>query len=79
LHTIETTDLKEARRFRFAQYRGERVTLSLNGFLLTGMVRSVTEDRSSTPTRWIVTIITKKRVYPNGDTNDPSIKKWRDR
>jgi hypothetical protein len=59
LHTIETTDLKEARRFRFAQYRGERVMLSLNGMPLTGMVRPVTEDRSSTPTRWIVTIIAK--------------------
>jgi hypothetical protein len=59
VHTIETTDLKEMRRFRYAQYRGERATLSLNGSHLTGMVRSVTEDRSGTPTRWIVTIIAK--------------------
>jgi hypothetical protein len=59
VHTIETTDLKEVRRFRYAQYRGERATLSLDGMPLTGMVRSVTEDRSSTPPRWVVTIIAK--------------------
>jgi hypothetical protein len=31
--------------------------LTLTGSTITGMVRSVVEDRSSSPTRWIVTVV----------------------
>jgi hypothetical protein len=41
-------------RLRILQRRGEFGTIE--GLLVTGMVRSVLEDRSSTPTRWIVTV-----------------------
>ena len=59
MQTIEITDPLEARRCRYAQYRGERATLILNGLPVTGMVRSVKEDKSSTPTRWTVTVVPK--------------------
>jgi hypothetical protein len=56
---FETIDPKLARRCRFAQYRGEKTKLTIEGLLVTGMVRSVLEDRSSTPTRWIVTVVAR--------------------
>jgi hypothetical protein len=59
MQTIETTDPVEARRARFAQYRGQRTTLQLRGSSITGTVRSVAEDGSSTPKRWIVTVVSK--------------------
>ena len=62
MQTIEITDPLEARRCRYAQYRGEMVRLMLNGLPVTGMVRSVKEDRSSNPTRWTVTVIPKQCV-----------------
>jgi hypothetical protein len=36
---------------------GEKATLMLNGLPVTGMVRSVREDTSSTPMRWIVSVL----------------------
>jgi hypothetical protein len=57
VQTIETTDPKEARRYRYAQYRREKATLTLMGLTITGMVRSVMEDKSSSPTRWIITVV----------------------
>jgi hypothetical protein len=57
MQTIETTDPKEARRARYAQYRGQQATLTLMGSTVTGMVRSVIEDGSGTLKRWIVTVV----------------------
>jgi hypothetical protein len=54
---IEITDPTEARRCRFAQYRGVKATVMLNGVPVTGMVRSVTEHH---PMRWIVTVVAKE-------------------
>jgi hypothetical protein len=59
MQTIETTNPIEARRARYAQYRGQKVTLTLMGSTVTGMVRSVNEDRSGTLKRWIVTVVAK--------------------
>jgi hypothetical protein len=56
MHTIEITDPTEARRCRYAQYRGEKARLTLNGLPVTGMIRAVKEDKSSTPMRWIVSV-----------------------
>jgi hypothetical protein len=53
---LEITDPIQARRFRYAQYRGEKAPFKLNGLSVTGTVRSVLEDKSATPTRWIVSI-----------------------
>ena len=62
MQTIEITDPREARRGRYAQYRGEKATLILNGLPVTGMVRSVMEVKSSNPTRWIVSVIPKQGI-----------------
>jgi hypothetical protein len=56
MQIIETTDPKEARRCRYAQYRRQKATLTLMGSTITGLVQSVMEDRSFSPTRWIVTV-----------------------
>jgi hypothetical protein len=60
--TFETTDSKVARRCRYDQHRGQKTTLTLEGSLVTGLVRSVMEVKSSDPTRWIVTVIAKPSI-----------------
>ena len=57
MQTIETTNASEVRRCRFAQYRGLKATLILNGEPVTGMIRAVKQHSSSTPTRWTVTVV----------------------
>jgi hypothetical protein len=64
MQNIEITDPIEARRVRYAQYRGEKATVMLNGLRVTGMVRSVVEVKSSNPTRWIVSVVPKQGVVP---------------
>ena len=58
----EITDPLEARRCRYAQYRGEKKTVMLNGLPVTGMVWSVTEDKSSPTTRWTITVVPKQGI-----------------
>jgi hypothetical protein len=55
--TFETTDQKEVRRFRIAQFNGRTATVRLGGSMVTGHVRSVAESASSIPPRWTITII----------------------
>jgi hypothetical protein len=62
MQSVETTDPIEARRARIAQYRGGKARLSLMGSTITGIVRSVMEDRSSTPKRWIITVIAMQSI-----------------
>ena len=62
MQTFETTDQKLAQRSRFAQYRGEKTTLMVDGSPVTGVVRSVREVTSSSPKRWIVTVAAKGRI-----------------
>ncbi len=57
MFTFETTDQKEVRRFRIAQFNGRTATVRSGGTTVTGHVRSVLESKSSNPTRWIITII----------------------
>jgi hypothetical protein len=59
MQTIETTNPIEARRARYAPYRGQKATLTLMGSTVTGMARSGNEDRSGTLKRWIVTVVAK--------------------
>jgi hypothetical protein len=60
MQPVEITDPIEARRCRFAQYRGQKATVMLNGLPVTGMVRSVKEHQSSNPMRWTVTVVAKQ-------------------
>jgi len=62
MQSIEITDSKEARRARLAQFQGHKATLTLNGSTVTGLVRSVRENASSTPRRWIVTVVGAEAV-----------------
>jgi hypothetical protein len=54
--TFETTDQKEVRRFRIAQFNGRTATVRSGGSTVTGHVRSVLESKSSTPA-WTITIV----------------------
>jgi hypothetical protein len=62
MQMFETTDPKVARRCRYDQHRGQKTTLTVEGSLVTGLVRSVMEVKSSNPTRWIVTIVAKPGI-----------------
>ena len=64
MRTIETNNFREATRCRRAQYAGRAVALSLNGLRFFGMVRSVQEDLSCSPQRWIVTIVPMVEKLP---------------
>ncbi|MCA1457464.1 hypothetical protein I6F35_30450 [Bradyrhizobium sp. BRP22] len=57
MFTFETTDQKEARRFRIAQFNGRTVTTRSAGSTVTGHVRSIVENKSSVPAAWTITII----------------------
>ena len=47
MFTFETTDQKEVRRFRIAQFNGRTATIRTGGSTVTGHVRSVLESKSS--------------------------------
>jgi hypothetical protein len=57
MFTYETADQKEVRRFRIAQFNGRMATVTAGEATVTGFVRSVLEQESSMPPRWIITII----------------------
>lgn len=57
MQRLETTNLKEARRSRIAQFSGRSVTLTFGGSSVTGLVRAVQEDTSGDTRRWIVTVV----------------------
>jgi hypothetical protein len=57
MFTFETTDKKEARRFRIAQFNGRLATARSGGLAVSGHVRSVLENKSSVPARWSITIV----------------------
>jgi len=56
MFTFETTDQKEVRRFRIAQFNGRTATVRSGGSTVTGHVRSVLESKSD-PARWTITIV----------------------
>jgi hypothetical protein len=57
MFTFETTDQKDVRRFRIAQFNGRTATVRSGGSTVTGHVRSVLESKSSIPVRWTITIV----------------------
>ena len=57
MFTFETTDLKEVRRFRIAQFNGRVATVRSGGSTFTGHVRSILERKLSVPARWAITIV----------------------
>ena len=59
MQQIETFDPVEARRSRYAQYRGQVTKLTFGLSTVKGMVRSVREDSSSKPVRWLITVVSQ--------------------
>jgi hypothetical protein len=57
MFTFETTDQKEVRRFRIAQFNGRTATVRAGGSSVTGHVRAVLESKESVPVRWTITIV----------------------
>jgi hypothetical protein len=57
MFTFETSDQKEVRRFRIAQFNGRTTTVRSAGSAITGHVRSIVESKSSVPAVWTITII----------------------
>jgi hypothetical protein len=60
MFTFETTDLKEVRRFRIAQFNGRVATVRSGRSTVTGHVRSVMERKLSVPARWAITIVPRE-------------------
>ena len=57
MFTFETSDQKEARRFRIAQFNGRTATAQCGGTTVTGHVRSIVEKKSTIPVLWLITIV----------------------
>ena len=57
MFTFETSDQKEVRRFRIAQFNGRTATARSAGATVTGHVRSIVENKASTSAAWTITII----------------------
>jgi hypothetical protein len=62
MQTFGTTDAKVARRCRYHQHRGKKTTVTVEGSLVTGLVRSVMEVQSSNSRRWLITVIAKSNI-----------------
>jgi hypothetical protein len=69
MFTFETADQKEVRRFRIAQFNGRTATFRSNGSAVTGMVRSIVENKATNPPVWVVTLIPSP---PKVDTLRPA-------
>ncbi len=67
MFTFETSDQKEVRRFRIAQFNGRTATVRSAGSAVTGHVRSIVENKSSVPAAWTITIIPEE---PKADARD---------
>jgi hypothetical protein len=77
MQTFETTNAKVARRCRFDQHRSQKTTVTVDGSLVTGLVRSVREVKSNNAsTRWIITVVGKSCTVENHNNSPkhPSIK-----
>lgn len=57
MFTFETSDPKEARRFRIAQFNGRLASTRQTGSAISGHVRSIVENKASIPAVWTITII----------------------
>jgi hypothetical protein len=74
MFTFETTDQKEVRRFRIAQFNGRTATIRSAGSTITGHVRSVLESKSSVPPQWTITIVpTEPKVKAEASRSTPRV------
>jgi hypothetical protein len=79
MFTYETADQKEVRRFRIAQFNGRTATIKSGDSTITGLVRSVLEQESSVPPRWIITIVpTQPKAKPAMLRSSPRVRAFAD-
>ena len=71
MFTYETTDQKEARRFRIAQFNGRPATIRSAGAIVTGRVRSIVESKTGVPATWVITIVPEERAPANPTGRSP--------
>jgi hypothetical protein len=64
MFTYETADQKEVRRFRIAQFNCRAATARPDGAAVTGIVRSIVENKSSNPPVWVITLIPSEPRAP---------------
>ena len=79
MFTYETADQKEVRRFRIAQFNGRTATIKSGDTTITGLVRSVLEQESSVPPRWIITIVpTQPKARSIASRPSPRVRSFAD-
>ena len=69
MFTFQTSDQKEVRRFRMAQFNGRTATVRSAESAITGHVRSIVENKSSVPAAWTITIIPDEQAAIEGALN----------
>ena len=57
MFTFATSDPREVRRYRIAQFNGRTATARSAGTTVIGHIRSIVENKSSVPAAWTITII----------------------
>ena len=57
MFTFATSDPREVRRFRIAQFNGRTATTRSEDSTITGHVRSIVENKAGVPAAWVITII----------------------
>jgi hypothetical protein len=78
MFTFETTDLKEVRRFRIAQFNGRVVSVRSGGSTIIGHVRSVLESKS-VPARWTIAIVqSQAKINPHLLRPAPRVRAFED-
>jgi hypothetical protein len=79
MFTFETTDQKDVRRFRIAQFNGRVVSVRSAGSTISGHVRSVLEAKSASPARWTITIVQKEsKIKPHVLRSSPRVRAFED-
>jgi hypothetical protein len=74
MFTFETSDQKEVRRFRIAQFNGRTATIRSAGSTVTGHVRSIVESKASVPASWTITIIPEEPKTANALRPAPRVR-----
>jgi hypothetical protein len=76
MFTFETSDQKEVRRFRIAQFNGRTATARSAGSTVTGHVRSIVENKASTSAAWTITIIPDEPKAPAALRPSPRVRSY---
>ena len=76
MFTYETSDQKEVRRFRIAQFNGRPATVRDAGSAVTGHVRSIVANKASVPAAWTITLIPEEPKAPAALRPSPRVRSF---